>query len=770
MKKIISIISLMFILVLPAFATEIVVPSDGDQIAHEDIQIIWDSNEEHRLVLKDADTGDLLFDHTLSESSFLVYKTLLKPGHRYKIELHSVGENESTSISYFTVKVKVTFEEPTFNTPDAYDEIKHTYAVIGWEVNKAVDYYELSVKDKTDGIYILDTLELVDDHYVCPEGLMQAGHEYTAYLTAVKDGEKKTSTVSFFTKNVEAEVDNPVLSKVGSNEYKLGNINLSWKMTSDVDYFLFTLKDKTNGKIVFSEKKTYNTYYEIPESDLVAGHTYEYTVKAVKGSASSQDKMDFVILEGNVGNVNILRPSYNADVPSKFQMTVIWSGTPHADHYLVSLKDLTNNEYVIERKERPSMFDSIEIDNNLMKYGHKYKVFVAAVENGEESWDESIFTWGYPVLEYPNIDGVKKGDVIPLDDLELKWDKSIEPDNYEVALRDLTSNDLLIEEELDKAMYTLSKEALKSGHSYELTVTVNRADKSRNRVVNFDVNEVELLEPILIADEVYLHDDIQLNWDDVEGADGYKLTLQDKITKEMILNEYVVQESNYTILKDDLTNGHNYVLMVTAYNYSSQASYVVKFSIGEVIETKVSSWAKGFTDSVVKKKLLQPEFSSQLLNEPQQSLTRVEFCRMLVGLYEDFSDETVDLSLAKPFGDISDLKLEEQEAIKKANVLGIISGLSDTVFNPNGLVTRQEMSVMLYNTYKVINGADDIVYDFKDDFGDSESIASWALSSVKFVNSKDILNGDGKNFNPLDMATREMGFVLIEKSHQSFGQ
>ena len=171
------------------------------------------------------------------------------------------------------------------------------------------------------------------------------------------------------------------------------------------------------------------------------------------------------------------------------------------------------------------------------------------------------------------------------------------------------------------------------------------------------------------------------------------------------------------------------------------------------------------------KGLLEESMYNSLLENPQATLTRVEFCEMLVSLYDSFESPViqVDLSKAKSFTDIAHLTSIQQEAIGKANSLGIISGTSDTTFNPDGSVTRQEMAVMLKNLHFAVLG-DMSSSDWKDNFEDKGSIASWAVSSVKFVNSMDILNGDGKRFNPMDLATHEMGFVLLEKSHERFSK
>lgn len=82
----------------------------------------------------------------------------------------------------------------------------------------------------------------------------------------------------------------------------------------------------------------------------------------------------------------------------------------------------------------------------------------------------------------------------------------------------------------------------------------------------------------------------------------------------------------------------------------------------------------------------------------------------------------------------------------------IISGTSENEFSPNKEITREEMAVMMANYIKY----KEFSYELKDvEFYDKDSIATWAIESVKILNNLKIMTGstDG-TYNPKKVATR----------------
>ncbi len=82
--------------------------------------------------------------------------------------------------------------------------------------------------------------------------------------------------------------------------------------------------------------------------------------------------------------------------------------------------------------------------------------------------------------------------------------------------------------------------------------------------------------------------------------------------------------------------------------------------------------------------------------------------------------------------------------IGTANTYGIVNGRSDTVFDPEGTITRQEAAVMVARA-AALCGMDTAmtpseVHDMLAQFTDYVKVADWARESVAFCYAEDLLD------------------------------
>ncbi len=151
-----------------------------------------------------------------------------------------------------------------------------------------------------------------------------------------------------------------------------------------------------------------------------------------------------------------------------------------------------------------------------------------------------------------------------------------------------------------------------------------------------------------------------------------------------------------------------------------------------------------------------------VMNNFRKNITREEFCILAIKLYEGLSGNKA-IGGENPFTDTNN------EDIVKAYHLGIVKGISETLFAPNKDITRQEICVMIHRTLKAsLTGIEE---SFSGDFPflDQNQIASWAIDSVKFAYGNDIMKGIGNNLvGPLQNTTREQAIVLMKRTYVSF--
>ena len=91
-----------------------------------------------------------------------------------------------------------------------------------------------------------------------------------------------------------------------------------------------------------------------------------------------------------------------------------------------------------------------------------------------------------------------------------------------------------------------------------------------------------------------------------------------------------------------------------------------------------------------------------------------------------------------------------------ANTYGLVNGVSDTEFNPEGTITRQEAAVMTVRAARLC-GLDAAMSEAEQndtlcDYMDYRSIASWAKEAMAFCYANELLDTSDMNAEP----TREI--------------
>ena len=135
----------------------------------------------------------------------------------------------------------------------------------------------------------------------------------------------------------------------------------------------------------------------------------------------------------------------------------------------------------------------------------------------------------------------------------------------------------------------------------------------------------------------------------------------------------------------------------------------------------------------------------------RRPITRLEFCTLAVKFYESTTKSTI--TERTKFKDTSDIN------VQKMGGLGIVSGVGNENFNPNGLLTREAAAVILIRLASVL-GID--VDASSPDFVDKGDISAWAYDQVGRAQAAGLMSGVGNNmFSPKATYTREQSIATI---------
>ncbi len=162
-----------------------------------------------------------------------------------------------------------------------------------------------------------------------------------------------------------------------------------------------------------------------------------------------------------------------------------------------------------------------------------------------------------------------------------------------------------------------------------------------------------------------------------------------------------------------------------------------------------AEWAKEAVEELYKKGIIAG-YGDGIFN-PNNSITRAEFIKLLV--------EAIGVDTEKSGEEFADVNKDAwyRTYVNAARAAGLVNGDYYNCFNPNELITREDMAVMIYRCYG-ING--EISYPL--DFADAGSVSEYAKEAVAFLNNKGIVNGVGNGkFAPKNTATRAQAAQII---------
>lgn len=165
---------------------------------------------------------------------------------------------------------------------------------------------------------------------------------------------------------------------------------------------------------------------------------------------------------------------------------------------------------------------------------------------------------------------------------------------------------------------------------------------------------------------------------------------------------------------------------------------------GRAAADEPSSWAR---DSVAQAKNagIVPQTLQSAYTSP---ITRAEFCALATRLYETVKGS---ISGRTAFTDTIDVNVQKMAS------LGVVNGVGNGRFDPDGTLTREQAATMLA---RLADAMGKPLAAGTSSFADNGSIASWALGSVGQMKSSGVMSGVGGNkFDPKGSYTREQSII-----------
>ena len=165
-----------------------------------------------------------------------------------------------------------------------------------------------------------------------------------------------------------------------------------------------------------------------------------------------------------------------------------------------------------------------------------------------------------------------------------------------------------------------------------------------------------------------------------------------------------------------------------------------------------SSWAQPVLEEAVQEGLV----AENLLTDAASPASREDLAALAVGFYSAVTGSQLASPAQVPFQDTQN----PQVAI--AYELGIMSGVGDGQFQPEGSVTREQMASVLVRLFRLLGVTFTSPTAQSGIFADEDAIASWARSDVYCLEANGMVAGDEAGyFHPTSAATKEQIVTVL---------
>ncbi len=154
-------------------------------------------------------------------------------------------------------------------------------------------------------------------------------------------------------------------------------------------------------------------------------------------------------------------------------------------------------------------------------------------------------------------------------------------------------------------------------------------------------------------------------------------------------------------------------------------------------------------------------------NNLKGEITREEFAELSVALFKQLSNKIVTVPRENPFEDT------DNPLVLQAYSLGIVNGKSETLFDPEGTITREQITKIIINTLKSAN-IEIVIFSHEDEkllkcFEDINDISDWAYIDMMAAVKYKIISGTSETtLLPKGSATREQAISLVNRVCESF--
>lgn len=173
----------------------------------------------------------------------------------------------------------------------------------------------------------------------------------------------------------------------------------------------------------------------------------------------------------------------------------------------------------------------------------------------------------------------------------------------------------------------------------------------------------------------------------------------------------------------------------------------VKFS-----DVKENDWYYDYVTELAEKGIVSGDGNGGFA--PNDNVTREQFLKMIIEATDIEANESENT-----FADVADDWYKPY--VLTAKNLGIVNGVTDTMFGIGQKITRQDMAVMITRTIEKLGIT--IEENEVDSFADNHKVTDYATEAVEYMKSIGLIEGYNNEYRPQDNLTRAEAAKVISE-------
>lgn len=226
--------------------------------------------------------------------------------------------------------------------------------------------------------------------------------------------------------------------------------------------------------------------------------------------------------------------------------------------------------------------------------------------------------------------------------------------------------------------------------------------------------------------------------------------LQQGETGNKVVIYYVSEDGRLGTIKNARFNQETSTVKFSPKHFSTYFPAFVDRTFRDLQEAE---WAREAVEALAAREVVDGVGGEQF--DPNGPLTRAQFITMLIQAFD-----LTDSAAVSTFPDAQQ-NTWYYTAVASARKLGIVEGREDGTFGINDNISRQDLAVMLYRAFRVMNRERE-ASTAAIQFADKADIAEYASEAVAVMQYQGIIDGmDGNIFAPRELSTRAQAAAII---------